>query len=280
MDARGAHQLRRRLRRALLGRGRAGRRCDRQAAAAARRRDHEPRRPDRAGPRPRHRAGSSASTPRSTSTSSSPRASMPSWRCRASWRRAPTRRSSSCSSARSTRASTTPACAAAFLKCAVESHGLTGDIPRILRTVAAAAVQTGVPVMVHTNAAHRPACGAAGADRGGRGAVADRHRPRRRQQRPGLPARPGRLRGVAGLGPLRDRALQPDWLIGSARCSRLVAEGYAERIHLSHDAACFYDFMVGNPFFADEQPDYLLISHEVHPGAAGGGGHRRRRSIR
>ena len=42
---------------------------------------------------------------------------------------------------------------AAFLKCAVERHGVIGDVPRILEAVAIAATETGVPVMVHTNAA-------------------------------------------------------------------------------------------------------------------------------
>ena len=42
---------------------------------------------------------------------------------------------------------------AAFLKCAVERHGLIGDVPRILAAVAAAGVETGAPIMVHTNAA-------------------------------------------------------------------------------------------------------------------------------
>ena len=42
---------------------------------------------------------------------------------------------------------------AAFLKCAVEAHGMVGDVPRILAAVGAAAVETGAPVMVHTNAA-------------------------------------------------------------------------------------------------------------------------------
>ena len=42
---------------------------------------------------------------------------------------------------------------AAFLKCAVERHGIVGDVPRILAAVAAAAVETGALVMVHTNAA-------------------------------------------------------------------------------------------------------------------------------
>jgi phosphotriesterase-related protein len=45
----------------------------------------------------------------------------------------------------------------------------------------------------------------------------------------------------------------------------LVDEGYADRIHLGHDAGCFFDFMTGDPFFADEKPDYLLISREVLP---------------
>jgi phosphotriesterase-related protein len=44
-----------------------------------------------------------------------------------------------------------------------------------------------------------------------------------------------------------------------------VNEGYTEQIHLGHDAACFYDFMVGDPAFADENPDYLLISNKVLP---------------
>jgi len=45
----------------------------------------------------------------------------------------------------------------------------------------------------------------------------------------------------------------------------LVAEGYVDRIHLGHDAACFYDFMVDNPRFADASPSYLLLSQSVLP---------------
>ena len=45
----------------------------------------------------------------------------------------------------------------------------------------------------------------------------------------------------------------------------LVAEGYSDRVHLGHDAACFYDFMVGDPNFADEKPDYLHIWRTVLP---------------
>src|SRR5262249_6198374 len=42
---------------------------------------------------------------------------------------------------------------AAFLKCAVEKYGIVADVPRILSTVAAASVETGAPIMVHTDAA-------------------------------------------------------------------------------------------------------------------------------
>ena len=44
---------------------------------------------------------------------------------------------------------------AAFLKCAVERHGLVGDVPRIIEAIAMAATETGAPVMVHTNAEQR-----------------------------------------------------------------------------------------------------------------------------
>ncbi|MGZ4180181.1 MAG: phosphotriesterase family protein [Solirubrobacteraceae bacterium] len=154
---------------------------------------------------------------------------------------------------------------AAFLKCAVERHGVIGDIPRILQAVAIAATETGVPVMVHTNAAERTGLLAL-------------------EKLTGHGVDPSRiviahagdsndldyLRAIADAGawlgcdrfgiehfnPLEDRIRT---LIA------LLAEGYGDRIHLSHDAACFMDFMVGDPFFADERPDYLLISNRVVP---------------
>jgi phosphotriesterase-related protein len=51
----------------------------------------------------------------------------------------------------------------------------------------------------------------------------------------------------------------------------LIGEGYADRIHLAHDSACFYDFMAGNPFFADEHPDLLRISKALLPALREGG---------
>ena len=154
---------------------------------------------------------------------------------------------------------------AAFLKCAVEHHGLVGDVPRILGVIAETAKQTGVPVMVHTNAEAQtglPALKAltdAGVD------------PRRI-----VIAHAGDsndldyLRAIADTGAwlgfdrfgIEHFNPTPDRI---RTLSALVREGYTDQIHLSHDAACFYDFMVDNPFFADENPDYLFISREVLP---------------
>jgi phosphotriesterase-related protein len=154
---------------------------------------------------------------------------------------------------------------AAFLKCAVEHFGLIGDVPRILGVIAQAAQRTGAPVMVHTNAQARSgllaleALTTAGVD------------PRRI-----VIAHAGDSNDLEYLRALADTGA---WL-GCDRwgiehfnptadrlrtLTALIAEGYADRIHMSHDAACFYDFMVDNPFFADEKPDYLLISREILP---------------
>jgi phosphotriesterase-related protein len=154
---------------------------------------------------------------------------------------------------------------AAFLKCAVEEHGLVGDIPRLLRLIAAAVVETGAPVMVHTNAAART------------GLIALEELTR-------LGVEPKRI-VIAHAGDSNDldylRAIADTG--ASLGCDRfslehfnpdarrietlaaLAAEGYAGRIHLGHDGACFYDFMAHNPRFAHERPDYLHISHTILP---------------
>jgi phosphotriesterase-related protein len=154
---------------------------------------------------------------------------------------------------------------AGFLKCAVEEHGVIGDIPRILAAVAAAGIETGAPVMVHTNAAARTGVDALEVLTGhgldpGRIVIAHC----------GDSNDMGYLREIAGSGawlgcdrfgidhfnPLADRI---------KTLLAMLAEGYGDRIHLSHDAACFCDFMVGDPAFANEKPDYLLISNQVVP---------------
>jgi phosphotriesterase-related protein len=154
---------------------------------------------------------------------------------------------------------------AAFLKCAVELHGVAGDVPRILAVIAAASVETGAPVMVHTNAPART--GLLALDVLTKAGV-----------------EPARI-VIAHAGDSNDldylRAIADTGAhLGCDRFSiahfnpdpnrvetlvALVAEGYADRVHLGHDAACFYDFMVANPFFVDEKPDYLHISRNILP---------------
>jgi phosphotriesterase-related protein len=154
---------------------------------------------------------------------------------------------------------------AAFLKCAVEQHGLIGDVPRILAAVAAASIETGAPIMVHTNAVAQTGLLALGALTG---AGVD-------------PARIviahagdsndlGYLRAIADTGASLgcDRFNIPHFNPDPNRIetlAALVAEGYAPSVHLGHDGACFYDFMFRNPPFADEKPDYLHISAKVIP---------------
>jgi phosphotriesterase-related protein len=154
---------------------------------------------------------------------------------------------------------------AAFIKCAVERHGLIGDVPRILAAVAIASRETNAPVMVHTNAEAKTGFLALEA------LTKDGVDPRRI-----VIAHAGDsndldyLRAIAGTGATLgcDRFNIPHFNPDERRMetlTALVAEGYTGQIHLSHDAACFYDFMVGDPAFADERPDYLHIWTTILP---------------
>jgi phosphotriesterase-related protein len=154
---------------------------------------------------------------------------------------------------------------AGFLKCCVEAHGIVGDVPRILQAIAAAALETGAPVMVHTNAAARTGLDAlealteAGVDPA-RIVIAHAGDSNDLEY----------LRAIAATGAALgcDRFNIPAFNPDAHRVETLVSllgEGYGDRIHLGHDAACFYDFMVGDPNFADEKPDYLHIWRTVLP---------------
>jgi phosphotriesterase-related protein len=154
---------------------------------------------------------------------------------------------------------------AAFLKCCVELHGLVGDTPRILSLIAAAHHETGVPVMVHTNAPAKTGLLAL-------------------EALTGHGVEPARI-VIAHAGDSNDmdylrRIADTGAFLGCDRFNiehfnpdadrittllALLAEGYGDQIHLGHDGACFMDFMVENPFFADEHADYLHISTKVLP---------------
>jgi phosphotriesterase-related protein len=154
---------------------------------------------------------------------------------------------------------------AAFLKCAVERHGVIGDVPRILEAVAMAAIETGKPVMVHTNAAARTGLDAL-ETLTGHGVKAERIVIAHAGDSNDL----GYLRAIADSGAWLgcDRFGIEHFNRLSDRITTLLAllgEGYGGQIHLSHDAACFCDFMIGDPAFADEKPNYLLITNQVLP---------------
>jgi phosphotriesterase-related protein len=154
---------------------------------------------------------------------------------------------------------------AAFLKCALERHGVIGDVPRILEAVAMAAIETGKPVIVHTNAAARTGLDAL-ETLTGHGVKAERIVIAHAGDSNDL----GYLRAIADSGAWLgcDRFGIEHFNRLSDRITTLLAllgEGYGGQIHLSHDAACFCDFMIGDPAFADEKPNYLLITNQVLP---------------
>jgi phosphotriesterase-related protein len=154
---------------------------------------------------------------------------------------------------------------AAFLMCAVDRHGLVGDVPRILSLVAAAAVETDAPVMVHTHAASRSGLVALDA------LVRDGVDPRRVVvAHAGDSNDLGYLRAMADTGASLgcDRFNIEHFNPDEDRIRTLVAlveAGYVDQIHLGHDAATFHDFMIGNPLFADEHPNYLHLSTRILP---------------
>ena len=154
---------------------------------------------------------------------------------------------------------------AAFLKCAVERHGIVGDIPRVLAAVSAAAIETGVPVMVHTNADAKTGLPALEALTSA-GVEPSRIVIAHAGDSNDLPY----LRAIADTGAWLgcDRFNIAHFNPDEQRIETLVAllaEGYGDRVHLSHDAACFIDFMVGDPAFANEKPDFLHISTKILP---------------
>jgi phosphotriesterase-related protein len=154
---------------------------------------------------------------------------------------------------------------AAFLKCAVDRYGLVGDVPRILSLVAAAAVETDAPVMVHTYAATHTGLVALDA------LVRDGVDPRRVVvAHAGDSNDLGYLRAIADTGASLgcDRFNIEHFNPDEDRIRTLVAlveAGYVDRIHLGHDAATFHDFMIGNPLFVDEHPNYLHLSTRILP---------------
>jgi phosphotriesterase-related protein len=154
---------------------------------------------------------------------------------------------------------------AGFLKCAVERFGLVAHMPLILEAVAAAQVETGAPLMVHTNAEAKTGLLALETFTGhgvdpNRMVIAHA----------GDSNDMGYLREIADTGAVLgfDRFNIPHFNPDENRIDtllKLLEAGYVDRVHLAHDGAAWYDFMQHNPPFADERVDYLHIERKVLP---------------
>lgn len=135
---------------------------------------------------------------------------------------------------------------AAFLKCVVEEKGLTPGVERVARAVAQTHVETNVPITVHTNAAHQSGTLAVeffereGVDLtkvviGHSGDTNDVDYLRRLMDT-GATIGMDRF-GLDMYNTTADRV---------ATIATLVGHGYADRMVLAHDAACYMDFFSGS----------------------------------
>ena len=151
---------------------------------------------------------------------------------------------------------------AAFLKCAVDEAGLTRGVERVLRAVARAHVLTGAPVTVHTHPGTRNGLEVV---RVLREEGADFRRVVIGHS--GDSKDPDYLAEVADAGCLlgMDRFGRDSSPTAEQRAdviAELCRRGYADRIVLSHDAACYIDWF---PHDAARAGNYTFIHEFVLP---------------
>jgi phosphotriesterase-related protein len=158
---------------------------------------------------------------------------------------------------------------AALIKCAVEEYGVVGDVPLVLDAVGIAHRETGVPVMVHTNSETRSGLlaldelEARGVDPS-RVVVAHAGDSNDLDYLRAMAAR-GAFLGLDRFG--GEHRNSDEQRIETLRA--LLADGLAEQLHISHDGACFLDFLAGDTRFAatgvDLHLDYELIPRTILP---------------
>jgi phosphotriesterase-related protein len=156
---------------------------------------------------------------------------------------------------------------AAFLKCAIDEHGMTTDVARIMRAVARAHLQTGAPITVHTHpgsqtglAVKKLLCDEEGVDptrvvlgHSGDSSDADHLAEL---------ADHGFILGMDRFG------IHAGEVTFEGRCDIVAAlcrRGYADRMVLSHDAACYIDWIDPNIIAVMDQWHYLHIGNDVLP---------------
>ena len=155
---------------------------------------------------------------------------------------------------------------AGMLKCAIDEHGMTPGVERVMRAVAAAHHRTGVPVTVHTHPGTRTGlevkrvlCDSAGVDPG---RVALAHS--------GDTTDCDHLAELADAGFMlgMDRFginLATTFEARADTLAEMCRRGYAERMVLSQDASCYIDWIDPNVMPFLPQWHYLHIHDEVLP---------------
>jgi phosphotriesterase-related protein len=155
---------------------------------------------------------------------------------------------------------------ASFLKCAIDHQGLTHGVERVMRAVAKAHRQTGVPITVHTHpgsqtglAVKRVLCDEEGVDPtrvvlGHSGDTPDLDHLTRL-------AEYGFILGMDRFGINIEATFESraDTLIEMCR------RGFAEQMVLSQDACCYIDWIDPNVFSSMPQWNYLHIINDVLP---------------
>lgn len=155
---------------------------------------------------------------------------------------------------------------AAFLKCAIDRKGLTPGVERVMRAVARASVATGAPITIHTHPgtetgaiAHRVVCEEEGVDparvvlgHSGDSTDADHL---------SALADTGVVLGMDRFGVNLDVTFESRADVVVEMCRR----GHAGSMVLSHDAACYIDWIDPNVLPFLPQWHYLHIVDEVLP---------------
>ena len=155
---------------------------------------------------------------------------------------------------------------AAFLKCAIDHNGLTPGVERVMRAVARTHRQTGAPITVHTHpgsesgfVVQRVLCDEEGVEPGR--VVLGHSGDSNNLEYLSKLADAGFILGMDRFGINVETTFE-------ARADTLVEmcrRGYADRMVLAHDAACYIDWMDPSVRAMMTQWNYLHIHDDVLP---------------
>jgi len=155
---------------------------------------------------------------------------------------------------------------AAFLKCAIDEKGLTTGVERVMRAVARTSLATGAPITVHTHPAsesglvvQRVVCEEEGVDPSK--VVLGHSGDSQDADHLSALAEAGFLLGMDRFGIHLGTTFEQRCDIVVELCRR----GFAERMVLSHDAACYIDWIDPGVLAFMPEWHYLHIHDDVLP---------------